>query len=152
MELSRERSLWRSFGVVAGLAAVGFFAHCEYLYSYQADMGHGPLRSGTAGAFCLLSAIAGFAAARIMGALMGRREGIRGIAWKVFGNVAIPLGVVTIGVERYRTMNVHPISSNMKAVYIAGAFAIIAGIVSLAAERCVRQVQAAKTIARAAGA
>ncbi len=141
MDIARERMMWRAAGCLAGVIALGFFIWCQVVYYETADMTRWPLRAGTAGAFFLLTAVCSLVAARILGALQGVSEGWRHIAWKTFSYVSIPLGVLIIGVERLRTMNIHPLTSNMKAVYIAGAFIIMAGVVGMVGERVVSHVR-----------
>jgi hypothetical protein len=51
--------------------------------------------------------------------------------------------VLIVAVERLRSMHFHPITSNMKAVYIAGAFVLMAGIVGLVGERVVTHMRGA---------
>jgi hypothetical protein len=141
MDAARERMLWRAAGCLASLIALGFFVWCQIQYYDKANMLHGPLRAGTAGAFCLLAGVCCFVAARILGAQDGIAEGARAAVWKTFTYGSIPLGVLIVAVERVRSMHFHPITSNMKAVYIAGAFVLMAGIVGLVGERVVAHMR-----------
>lgn len=129
--------MWRAAGCLSSLIAIGFFVWCQIQYYETAEMLHGPLRAGTAGAFCLLAGICCFVAARMLGVLAGIPEGARAAAWKTFTYASIPLGALIIGVERLRSLNVHPLTANMRAVYIAGAFVLMAGLVGLVGERVV---------------
>lgn len=143
MDAARERTLWRAAGCLASLIAIGFFVWCQFQYYDRADMLHGPLWVGAAGAFCLLAGICCFVAARILGAMDRTPEGARAAVWKTFTYGSIPLGVLIVAVERLRSMHFHPITSNMKAVYIAGAFVLMAGIVGLVGERVVTHMRGA---------
>ena len=153
MNIESERKLWRWLGVAATVVAVALFAECQWLYYNLADMTRWPLRFGIAGAFSLLSAISFLVTSRILGALQGRAEGSRGTAWKIFALGSIPVGILVIGVEAWRVISMVPrhLTSNHKAVFAAGAFSIVAGLVGIIGERCVAHIAVRGEKARAVG-
>lgn len=141
MDIASEGRLWRAAGILAALVAVGFFAWCQYLFYDSADMTRWPLRLGIGGAFCLLTAISFLVTARILGALTDEPEGRRAASWKVFSYGSVPLGLVVVAVEVLRVQfQAHRITSNHKAVFAAGAFILMAGIIGLIGERCVAHI------------
>ena len=145
MDIKAERRMWRILAVVTGIFALTFFAWCQSIFYETGDMTHQPLWAGIAGAFCLLTTITCLVAARILGMVAGIPEGARAFLWKLLIYSGSILGIVTIGVERLRTRHYLSISSNMKAVYVAGAFAIMAGAIAFVGERCVLHIANART-------
>ncbi len=138
--MHRERTMWRMAAVISFVTALGFFGWCQYLYFDTADMTHGPLWAGISGAFCMLTAISCMVTLRILKAAAGRSEGVSATLWKAMAYLAPIVGLAILIGERIRTFHVAWMTSNMKAVYAAGAFTIIAGVVALVGERCVKFV------------
>ncbi len=145
MNTLRERQTWRTIGCAVSTIGIGFMVWAAIAFYATKQTGQTPVRAGVIGSFLIAAGIGFLALSRILGAVAGQAEGSRAGMWRALTYFSLPVGAVVIVVEtirKYGDISHYGLTSNVKCVFFAGAFLLLAGVLGLIGERCVHHLAA----------
>lgn len=128
---SSEARFWQVVGLVAGMAGVAWLGYLMYKFG-PATINPRALHFGVAAAFMILAAMASFVAGRALQVEETVLTPGESILWAVLGIVAVVCGVAAMIVS---FLEPTLFSVDRFAMQLAGAFAVMAGVICLLGHR-----------------
>jgi hypothetical protein len=139
MKAAKESSLWQAVGLASSLGGAAFLARIFAIYGV-ARVDASSLSLGLAASFMMLAGTAAFLAGRVMAAITIGARRTELLTWKVLGALGVLAGAIKVYIAyRASLSNPIPVIDHI-ANGLAASFVLTVGILTLLAQRLMRQM------------